>query len=157
MDIDPEMVERLSTDLNSRTDMRSMASRIPKHFIREELYPSEDAYFKANQNVGGMAAEDNRIIMNRYAPLKPNERDAVMVNEATRLFLRNNNVPLKFNLTDNQKKALGNYSKDENDIRATIIGRIVSGDPSALDATPEQRQIADQIKGWLFKKGYGLE
>ena len=102
MDIDPEMVEELSSNLNAR-----QTRAVPDYLMRDKLYPGEDTYFKSNPHVGGMAAEDNKIIMNPYSPLKPNEKEAVKVNELTRLYLRNSKTPLNFNLTDNQKKSFG--------------------------------------------------
>ena len=151
MDIDPKMVEELSENLNARK-----AQVVPSYLMRDKLYPGEDTYFKSNPHVGGMAAEDNKIIINPYSSLKPHEQEAVKVNELTRLYLRNSKTPLKFGLTDQQKKSFGDYSKDENDIRATIVGRIVSGDPSASNVTPEQAEAANQVRSALFNSKYGL-
>jgi hypothetical protein len=151
MPIDPAMIDDLSGKLDARK-----TRAVPDYLMRDKLYPDEDTFFKANPHVAGMAAEDNKITMNPYSPLKPQEKEAVKVNELTRLYLRNSKTPLEFGLTDQQRKAFKDYSKDENDIRATIIGRIVSGDSSAGSVTPEQTEAANQVRSALFNSKYGL-
>jgi len=66
MDIDPEMIEKLSGNLDER-----QTRAVPKNSIRDKLYPGEDTYFKTNPHVSGMMAEDNRIIINPYSPPEP--------------------------------------------------------------------------------------
>jgi hypothetical protein len=117
-------------------------------------YQQENDYFRTNPHVSGMATEDNFITMNPYSKLSQQQKQSVMMNEATRLYLRTNKIPLNFQLTEQQKKQFSGYSKDPNDIRSTIIGRIVSGDTSALDITPEQQAMAEEIKNGLVN--YGL-
>jgi hypothetical protein len=114
-------------------------------------YPSEDAYFQANPNVGGMAAEDGRVVLNPYAPLSEDERRLVAANEAARLRMRSDSVGRPdFELTPEQAAYFASinngrsYGSDQ-DIRETIIGRILSGDPSAGTTTPEQRAYARRI------------
>ena len=41
--------------------------------VRPDLYEGEDKYFKENPHVAGMAAEDDRIIMNPYSKLTERE------------------------------------------------------------------------------------
>jgi hypothetical protein len=112
-----------------------------------EPYAGEHEYFRKNLHVGGMAGEDNRIVLNPYSPLTPKELDAVAENEAIRLYLREKNIKPDFDLTPEQKKAFRGtpYEKDEGAARATILGRIISGDPSALGITPQQKNWADNI------------
>ena len=104
---------------------------------------TELQYFNSNPHVSGMAAEDNRIILNPYSKLSPKESKAVGINEAVRLYLRQNKVNPDFELTPEQKKTFTNYSKDPIDIQHTIIGRIISGDPSVGKTTKEQAIWAD--------------
>ncbi len=103
-------------------------------------YPSESAYFKANPTVGGMATEDGKVTINPFSPLSQVERQHVANNEALRLLLRKAS-PLSFQLTPEQNGLLSTTTyanASEQDRRATILARLLSGDPSAGQATPEQ-------------------
>jgi hypothetical protein len=60
---------------------------------------------------------------------------------------RNFDAP-QFSLTDEQKTRFKNYSANESDIRATIAARILSKDPSAGTATPEQTEYVNRL--WQF-------
>jgi len=125
-----------------------------KYPERKELYPGEDAYFKAHPEVGGMAAEDNRVIINPYSSLSDQEKNAVRTNETARLWMRNSEESDRPNmrLKRLQKKAFstindGNaYSQNPQDIRETIIARVISGDASAGKTTRKQRKYAEKLK-----------
>jgi len=119
-------------------------------FMVRDPYPSELEYYKYNPRVAGMAAEDNAIVMNPYSNISPEQKKAVMMNEATRLYLRNKKIPLDFQLTDKQLELFQNYSNDENDIKSTIIGRLISGDPSGGEYTEEQKLKANQLRNIIF-------
>jgi hypothetical protein len=121
--------------------------------VREQLYPGEEEYFKANPHVTGMAADDDKIIMNPFSTLKDNEKQAVMLNEAARVHMRKKLIDApNFELTPTQKEKFGSYSKDPNDIRQTIAARILSGDPSAGDATPEQQEYVSRLRQFMGVK-----
>lgn len=112
-----------------------------------KIYPSEDTYFKANPHVAGMAAEDNRVILNPYSKLSDGEKKAVLMNEAARVYMRTGKAPPpSFALTPEQEKAFGGYSKNAADRKATIAARILSGDPSALKPTPEQLDYVKKLR-----------
>ena len=118
-------------------------------------YKTEDEYFRSNPHVGGMATEDDRIIINPYSKLKPEEKDAVRMNEASRILMRRAGVP-KFQLSDQQAKFLDGteYAKaSDDDRRATVMARHFSGDPSVGQITDEQAKHLDWLKGamksWL--------
>jgi len=122
-------------------------------FLREP-YQSEKDYFQKNKNVAGYADfNNNKVVLNPFSNLSDIEKNAVIKNEKTRLFIRKNNVPLDFSLTPEQENAFVNYGSDLNK-KETIIARIVSGDPSAGNFTPEQKEIADKIAGEIST--YGL-
>jgi hypothetical protein len=114
-------------------------------------YESEDKYFKANPNVAGMATEDGAVILNPYSTLSDTEKQAVALNEAYRLYMRENKIVPKFELTEEQKKFFtgSEYANNPDAAKQTIVARILSGDPSAK-ATPQQqaeaKKIADQQK-----------
>lgn len=117
----------------------------PKYNTREPS-DSEDKFFKNNIGVAGRADfESNTIVLNPYTKLNYEQQRAVMKNEASRLAIRENKLIPSFSITDEQTKQFENYG-DENSIRETIVGRIVSGDPSALNITPEQEEFAEKIK-----------
>jgi hypothetical protein len=121
--------------------------------VREQLDPGEEAYFKANPHVTGMAADDDKIIMNPFSTLKDNEKQAVMLNEAARVHMRKKLIDApNFELTPTQTEKFGSYSKDPNDIRQTIAARILSGDPSAGDATPEQQEYVSRLRQFMGVK-----
>ena len=112
-------------------------------------YPSEMNYFKENPRVGGMATEDNKIILNPYSGLTRQQNDAIKRNEAIRLYLRENgnNYP-QFSLTPEQNNYFNNnlnYSQNPVDVQHTILGRILSGDSSAQNITPQQQDVANQV------------
>ena len=123
--------------------------------LERPLYDSEDAYFKENPHVGGMATEDNKVVITPYSKLTDKEKDAVRLNEASRIFLRTAGVP-KFKLGEDQEKFLNSneYAKaSDDDRRATILARHLSGDPSAGKMTPEQeahvKWLRTSLDDWL--------
>ena len=114
-------------------------------WIRKELHEGEIKYFNDNPKVGGMAADDNMIILNPN-PDKDINMDAVTKNEFGRVLINTGKFKVPdFKLTDRQQKEFINYGTDKN-IQDTIITRIVSGDSSALDFTSEQKAIADKLE-----------
>lgn len=114
--------------------------------LRDKLYPGEDEYFKANPHVGGMAAEDNSVIINPYSKLTDEQKEGIRINETARLAMRNGYRRPDFELTPEQQEAFKNYSTNIQDQKETIIGRILSGDTSAGNVTPEQKKYAEQLK-----------
>ena len=114
-------------------------------YVVRDPYPGEDAYFQKNPGVAGMAGDDGRIVFNPYA--KDVNFDAVGANEAARLWMRENHVTPEFQLTPQQKQYFGGttYRGDDANARQSLIGRIISGDPSAQDVTEEQRRFAEAV------------
>jgi hypothetical protein len=112
---------------------------------------SERQFFMENITVAGMATEDMKIIFNPYRQLTPKQQRSVGENEAARLFMREQQYPFDFDVTPQQRgpfEAMDSpYAKPENlyHLQSTILGRILSGDPSAGDITPEQQAWADKI------------
>ena len=89
-----------------------------------------------------MATDDGKIIFNPYS--EGVNRDAVGRNEAIRLWLRKNDIDLKFKVTPSQRERFKGTPYEGNDkaLRRTILSRIASGDPSAGDVTGEQKKLA---------------
>jgi hypothetical protein len=119
---------------------------LSKYELRKDLYPGEDKYFQENKNVTGMAAEDNKVILNPYSSLSDTEKKSVVKNEQLRLWMRNNDVVPNIILTKEQELFFKGtaYENAPNEKKQTIIARILSGDPSAK-ATKEQKIQAQQL------------
>lgn len=127
-----------------------------------EPYTSEREYFRRNPNVSGMAAEDNKVTLNPFSGLNPEEQQAVIRNEAARLHMRKNKIIPAFDLTDAQRAAFAGtaYSKDDSALKQSIAARILSGDPSAGDATPQQKAYAQKLRQELEgtdSRGHGSD
>jgi hypothetical protein len=118
---------------------------------RGKLYPGEDAYYRENSHVAGMAADDGMVTINPYSQISDQERQSVYENEAARLFMREKGTP-GVDLTELQDGFLNtntyrNASKD--DRIATILARLISGDPSAGDPTFGQTKAANKVRSGM--------
>jgi hypothetical protein len=124
--------------------------------LMREPDESELAYFKSNPNVTGMAADDNRIILNPYSKLSKAQQDGVALNEYSRIIMRTNpQFAPNFVLSDEQTKFLdSNTYKDapEQDRMATIAARLLSGDPSAGTPTIDQLKFVNSLKEHINKE-----
>ena len=109
-------------------------------------FAGEDKFFKSRPEVGGMAAEDGKIVLNPYSPLKEQEKMQVAKNEAIRLWMRDNKTEIPFNVTKEQSKAFAGteYGGNPQALKETIVARVLTGDPSAM-ATPEQQNFANKL------------
>jgi hypothetical protein len=100
-----------------------------------------------------MATEDNRVILNPYSGLSEREKRAVINNETARILIRTGKVKKpSFSLTEEQKKYLDttNYrGASEEDKRATIAARLLTGDPTAGVATKEQENYIGTLRKFL--------
>jgi DNA-binding sugar fermentation-stimulating protein len=107
----------------------------------------ENCWFKKNISISGFASEDKFIVLNPYAKLNSIEMNAVCLNEAIRLFMRDKTITPKIKLTKRQIDFFKNtaYEGCIMEMKQTIIARIISGDPSAQNFTPSQRKVADEI------------
>ena len=100
-----------------------------------------------------MAAEDGKIVLNPYSSLKEQEKMQVAKNEAIRLWIRDNKPELPFDVTKEQAKAFSKteYGSNPQALKETIVARILTGDPSARVATPEQQAFANKLMGKITK------
>jgi hypothetical protein len=55
----------------------------------------------------------------------------------------------RFDLTPDQLRTFHKYSKDINDLQQTIAARLLSGDPSAGKATPQQMEYVQQLRQYM--------
>jgi len=127
----------------------------PYDLLREP-FQSEMDYFDKNRNVTGMAAEDNKIILNPYSNLNEQQKDAVIKNEATRILIRTGQIEKpNFDLTEEQNKYLDNttYYKNasEDDRKATIAARLFTGDTSGQNATEDQINYISKLSDFFNK------
>ena len=114
-------------------------------------------YFKKNPAVAGMAIGaglngydgERRVVVNPYSKLTPEGRKSLVENERIRHFMDETKPKLEFKPTSKQLEAFSGteYGKPENidKLRQTIVARILTGDSSAGDVTPEQRKAANSI------------
>lgn len=123
--------------------------------LLRDPYQSEIDYFNSNHNVAGMATEDNKIIMNPNFKGSDMERNAVIQNEEARIYMRTNNPPT-FDITEDQQSRFSTYGSPV-DIRSTIAARILSGDPSAGDATEEQRMFVGGLRKEIGQYNQGQQ
>jgi hypothetical protein len=129
--------------------------RLPKGIEMRKPYAGELEYFKKNANVAGMATEDNKVILNPYSNLKPEQYQSVAVNEASRIIMRKPEFKPDFELTNQQKAFLDtttykNASEDER--KATIAARILSDDPSSGVPTAQQNLFVNLLRMELLKR-----
>jgi lysozyme len=128
-------------DTNYDTSVEKSVSGVP---VRQPT-ESELEYFKQNPKVAGMAAEDNQIILNPHSGLTPEQQSSVAQNEAARVWMRRDGLSPTFELTPEQKQQFAEYGSEQ-DQKATVAARILSGDPSAGAATPEQSAFVEKLK-----------
>ena len=107
----------------------------------------ENSWFKMNITITGFASEDRFIVLNPFAVLNQVETNAVCLNEAIRLFMRDKSITPKIRLTKQQIDFFINTEYQDHiiEMKQTIVARIISGDPSAQNFTPSQKKIADEI------------
>lgn len=124
-----------------------------EYSLLRDPYESELSYFKKNPNVAGMATEDERVIFNPYSHVHPKNSDNIYKNEAARIHIRKSKNKPKFKITPEQHESFKDYG-EEQDIRDTIAARILSGDESAGNFTPEQKEYADMLNNEMMEMGY---
>ena len=107
-------------------------------------YDSELQFFKDNTHIGGMATDDDRIILNPHSPLSEREKHAVMMNEFYRLLMKK--IPSQTPLpTFDQLQSFSTYGSPRQ-IGETVMGRLMSGDPSAGTASPQQTEYMNLLR-----------
>ena len=123
--------------------------KLPKGIAMREPFEGEIAYFKQNPNVSGMATDDNKVILNPFSGLKDSEYQSVAINESSRILMRKPQYRPDFDLTDEQVRFLDSTTyrnASEDDRKATIAARLLSGDPSGGVPTSEQSVFVNDLK-----------
>ena len=111
-------------------------------------YVSESAFFAANPHVAGMAAADDRVILNPRAGLDEVGKKAVFDNERTRILLRHFPMFDGVRLSPEQERKFARYGGPVDRIH-TVLARLLSGDPSAGEPTFLQSNAVQRIRGLL--------
>jgi hypothetical protein len=112
--------------------------------LMRPAYASEMNYFKKNTHVAGMAAEDDRVILNPYTKMSIGGKQSIVLNESARIAMRHAPPPT-FDLTPEQTQRFADYG-DIQSQRETIAARILSDDPSAGNPTQSQRAYVETLR-----------
>jgi hypothetical protein len=113
-----------------------------------EPYPSELDFFKRS-GVPAYSSEDGAVVFSPFVNLSPDQRKSLEMNEAARVWMKANKFQPSFSLSASQQGALSgtHYANaSEEDRRATTLARLLSGDPSAGQATPEQDALVRLLR-----------
>lgn len=154
------MVSRGNIDLTKQpivknTDKLKAMDKVYGYEIREPN-EIENNFFRENKDVAGMATDDNRIILNSFSGLTPENQRSVAENEATRLHMREKGYKFDFPVPQVMQNPFKGsiYSKPENlhHLQSTIISRGVAGDPSAGEMTPAQQIWVNRIKSEMLSR-----
>ena len=119
-----------------------------------EPFKGELDYFRKNPSVAGMATEDNKVIINPFTQLNEQQKRAVAINEAARVWMRTKKeYAPDFSLTKEQEQFLDTTTyrnAQESDRLATIAARLLSNDTSAGVPTAEQSLFVSRLKAAMF-------
>jgi len=120
--------------------------------IVREPHASEMDFFRKNPHVGGMATRDDRVIVNPFSPLTPQEKESIVINETSRVVMKKQNFRPNFELTAQQKANLKgtSYEKNPRAARETIAARLLTGDPSGGEPTGDQMAFVDALRKMVF-------
>jgi len=128
---------------------------MPTHGIGvRDPHFSEMEWFGEHPDIPGMATEDNMVIINPFMSMDEKKKQAIIQNETARAFMKKFNFRPNFHIHPEQMKYFSTINKgkaygSEQDIRETIVGRILSGDPSVTNVTPEQQIFVEILKSML--------
>lgn len=107
-------------------------------------FAQEMKFFRDRPDVAGYAAEDDMVVLNPFSGLSQDEKGAVALNEAARVFMRRHAIQPSFSLTEEQARTFADYGPVGCQ-KATIAARLLSGDPSALKPTADQEAFVSQL------------
>jgi hypothetical protein len=110
--------------------------------------PSLNEWFRNNPKTTGMADFDSRsVVLNPHSTLTEKQKEGLLINEKSRLFMKESGMIPQFQLTPEQATAFKEYGNgDDLAKRETIVGRILSGDQSVGKTTREQIDFANKVR-----------
>lgn len=134
---------RFNPLLSEGTDLGNTYGGVP---VRSPF--SGETNFFLKSGVPAYAAPDNKVV---FSPMltDPNAQRALAMNEAARVWMRQNNLKPDFNLTPQQDSFLNSNSYAQatpEERRATIAARLLSGDPSAGTPNAEQEAFVKRLR-----------
>ena len=135
---------RVATKMPNLTELAHTYGGVP---IRQP-HPSEVEFFRKS-GIPAYAAEDGAVVFSPFVQMSPEQKRSLEMNEAARVWMSRGTLKPNFPLTDFQRMGLegSHYAKaPEGDRRATIAARLLSGDPSAGTATPEQEAFVKRLR-----------
>lgn len=117
------------------------------------LYPQrtpvsgEIGFFQQHPEVAGYAAPDKQVVLN---PLFQGSQESVLGNERLRQLFYDypHLVPENLSITNHQIPS-DTYAADPVNNRATILSRLLSGDPSGSPYTIQQHEAAFNVLEFL--------
>ena len=119
-----------------------------------EPFKGELDYFRKNPSVAGMATEDNKVIINPFTALNEQQKQAVALNEAARVWMRTKKeYAPDFSLTKQQEQFLDTTtyrSASKSERMATVAARLLSNDTSAGAPTAEQSLFVARLRMAMF-------
>ena len=130
-----------------KTDTRPQTlRRLPGGALWRQPWAGEAAWFHANPDVAGFAADDGSVVLNPYLRLSPRQLRSVLLNEATRIVLRcRRRASPAFFLNLWQRARFADYGT-EIDRGHTVVARLVARDPSAGVPTAAQSRLVRRIR-----------
>lgn len=103
---------------------------------------------------GSSAKDPRQIMLNPFSKLTPEQKNGVAQNEAIRHFMDEKKPKLDFEPTPEQAAFFAGteYGKPENKerLKETIVARILTGDKSAGEITPEQIAAARKVQAMMY-------
>ena len=115
-------------------------------------FASEVEFFKRSPGTAGMRTEDGSVILNPFNGPEINQKSVIM-NEQARVLFKQGKVPQPdFDITEEQRSLFKGtpYEEDEEALKETIAARILSGDSSAGEPTPEQIEFVEKNLSPMF-------
>lgn len=119
-----------------------------------EPYESEQEFFRSSPHVAGMATQDDRIAINPFSGLDKDQQNAIVKNEASRVWMRRPEWQPEMPLTPDQSERFATYGAPT-DQRSTVIARLLSGDASAGSASQEQLEFAQSLASAMQRSDWG--
>ncbi len=110
-------------------------------------YPSEQAFFNSS-GVNAYASPDNAAVVSQNVT-DPNMLRSLMMNEAARVWMRNNKLQPTFTPTAEQRDLLRGTAyanAPQGDVQQTLAARLLAGDPSAGTPTREQEAFVKRLR-----------
>lgn len=122
-------------------------------------YPSELLYYMNNRNVAGQFGGgsgnlgDKTITLNPYSQLTNSQKDWVAKNEAARMWMLENEYAAP-EATAAQKRSMQGtlYGNNQKALNNTMLARVMSGDPSAIEPSFLQKNASNYVYGKLNQR-----